>query len=798
MKFSYNWLKELSGTKEKPEKIAEKLTLHSFEVEGIEKLGENLKKVVIGEVLEVKKHPNADRLNVAKVNIGNNELEIVCGAPNLAEGQKVPVAIVGAVLGEGFEIKEAEMRGVKSEGMICAEDELGLGDDHEGIMVLDKDAPIGKNFGEYLGLDDIVLDIDILPNRGHDALSYEGVGSEIKILSGVITTGAKKSKEYKSLGSFCLPKATKKKNKLKISIDTNKCARYIGVKIKNVKLRESSPFIKAGLIASGLNPINNIVDITNYVMLETGQPLHAFDANNVNEIAIRQAKKGEKLELLDDSKIDLNSEDIVITDGKDPIALAGIMGGKHSGINEKTTDIILESASFDAVSVRMSQRDHGLHTDAGYRFERDLDPNVAEHAAVKAIKLLVDECGGEVEFIQDVYPNPVNPWVVNLKLEKVSSLLGIEIKQREIKNILESLGVEVKIKKDVLVTKIPTRRIDLQTQEDLIEEIGRIYGYDKVVTHPLKESVQVPHKNEQRFFERLLKDIAILNGFDEIRGYSFYSKNDAIALGLNDENHTALMNPMNPDQALVRRTLVSGLLRACKKSLSYFDEIHIFDVGKVYTPAKTGLPKENLNFGLAVAGKEQKGEQFFTLKGVVDDLLYRSGVSDCYYDDIFNENDEDVLSLHPSRKAAIKTSSEETIGVIGEISKKAYKHFGIKKVRIAVAEFDVDYLLKHSSKDNLYEPLAKFPEVERDLSIIVEKKTRVADVERVLYLSKKELIKDIDLFDLYVNPKTGERSMAFHIRFSHPDRTLKADEVDKMITKMIKTVETELGVTVKK
>ncbi len=788
MKFSYNWLKELSQTNKSPKEIAEKLTLHSFEVESVEELGKNLNKVVIGEVLEVEKHPNADKLNVTKVSVGGEDLQIVCGAPNVAKGQKVPVALVGAVLGEDFEIKEAELRGVQSQGMICAEDELGLGDNHEGIMILDENAPLGKNFGEYLGLDDTVLDIDVLPNRGHDALSHEGIASEITALE----NSKSKIKETKLTDL-----KNKKSSKIDIAIDTDKCARYIGIKIKGVKIDKSPAFIKSRLVACGIKPINNIVDITNYIMLETGQPLHAFDAKGIDKISVRLAKKGEELTLLDEAKIKLNTEDVLITDGAKPIALAGVMGGKDSGINDSTTDIILEAATFDAISVRLTQKNHNLHTDAGYRFERDIDPNLAEHAAVKAARLILNECEGEIEAINDVYPDPIKNWVVNLEIEKVNKLLGVEIDKKEIKKILESLSIEVKDKKNLMIAKIPTRRIDLQSQEDLIEEIGRIYGYEKISPKSLMEMVQVPEKNKVRYFDRLLKDIAIFNGFDETRGYSFYSKEDALALGLNDENHVALLNPMSSDQALIRRTLANGLLRAAKKSLSYFNEVHIFDLGKVYAPKNKAMPEEKLVFSLAVAEKGNGGEQFYLLKGVIDDLFYRVGLEDCYYDDKFDENQEDSISFHPSRKALIKTASGETIGVIGEITNKAHKYFGIKNSRVALAELDVEKLLEHSSEDDEYEPLPKFPEIERDLSVVVDEDTRVADIERVFYLSGGDLVRDIDMFDLYVDPETMERSMAFHIRFSHPERTLKADEVDVKISEMIKSAQDELGITIK-
>jgi len=817
MKFSYNWLKELSGTKKSAEEVAELFLVHSFEVEGIEDLSRELEKVVVGEVLSVKKHPDADRLNIAEVCVSDNKnsknqkpktknLIIVCGAPNLKVGQKVPVALMGAKLPDGeklFEIKKSEIRGVESSGMICAEDELGLGGDHEGIMVLNDDTKVGQSFAEYMNLSDKILNIDILPNRGHDCLNYRGVAQELNALE-------KKEFEIRNLKFEMNDELSKFKNNgdLKVIVNTPNCSRYIGVRIDNIKIAPSPQWMQSRLKISGMKPINNIVDITNYVMLETGQPLHAFSAqggsalngnvvSSIEKILVKQAGKGEKLRLLDEQELELCENDIVITNGKNPIALAGIMGGKDSGITDATTNIILESASFNASVIRLTKRHYNIESDAGYRFERDIDPNLAEIGMLRALELIEELCEGDIKAVKDVYPKPIKPWTIKLKIAKVEKLLGVKITEKEIINILERLGIECKKEKGELLCSVPTVRIDLQSQEDLIEEIGRIFGYQKISPSSLVESVQVPRKNEQRFLERSLKDMATFSGFDETRGYSFYSKKDALALGLNDENHTTLINPMNDNQVLMRRTLVSGLLRACKKSLSYFDEVHIFDVGKIYTSEKSGLPKENLNFGLAVAEKGQKGEQFFLLKGVVDDLFYRLGITDWYCDDSFKEDEEDIMSFHFSRKALIKTASGETIGTIGEIAKKTHKYFGFKSVRVAIAEIDVDCLLKHSSKDNIFKPLAKFPEVERDLSIIVDEKTRVADVERVLYLAGKDLVKDIDLFDLYINPKTLERSMAFHIRFSHSDRTLKTNEIDEKISEMIKSTEEELGITIK-
>ncbi|MFA6184427.1 MAG: phenylalanine--tRNA ligase subunit beta [Parcubacteria group bacterium] len=793
MLFSYNWLKELSETKRTPEEIGKDLTLHSFEVEKIEKLGQGLEMVVIGKVLEVVKHPNANKLNVAKVNVAkenepDNILQIVCGAPNLAEGQKVPVALVGAVLPSNFEIKEAEIRGIKSSGMICAEDELGIGEYHNGIMVLDENAPVGEKFVEFMNLNDNILEIDVLPNRAHDALSYEGVAREIALLEkrNILNENKKIADEFTV------------DNNLKISIETEKCSRYIGAKIVGIKIIDSPDWIKNRLRASGLVSINNVVDITNYVMLETGQPLHAFDAKGINEIKVKMAKNGEKLAILNGEEIALRENDIVITDGNNPIALAGVMGGLESGIANETTEIILEGANFDAVSIRKTKYSHNIQSDAAYRYERDIDVNLTERAMLKALKLIMEVTGGEIKAISDNYPNEIKSWEIKLELEKIAKLLGVEIPLEEIIDILEKLGIKVSREENILSCLIPTRRIDLKNQEDLIEEIGRVFGYTKILTKPLNEKIQAPHKNEERELERVLKDIMVHSGFDEIKGYSFYSRKDAKTLGLNDENHISLINPMNPDQELIRRTLVSGLLRSAKKSLSYYENIAIFDMGKVYVPSSNSLPEEKLILSALIVEKGNDGEQFFTLKGVVENLLTKIKIFDIKFSGEFDEDKEDVISFHPSRKAIIRNSQGVKLGVIGEITKSAHKYFGIKKMRACVFELDAVAMLKEITREKIYTPLAKFPAVNRDISMVVDKRMVTSKVAEVIVFFGGDLLQDVTLFDTFINPETKERSMAFHLIFAHPERTLTAQEVDDKIEEISAKLEEELKVVIKK
>ncbi|HBI16651.1 MAG: Phenylalanine-tRNA ligase beta subunit [Candidatus Moranbacteria bacterium GW2011_GWF2_34_56] len=798
MRFSYNWLRELSETKKTPEEIKEDLTLHSFEVEKIEKLGKGLEMVVIGEVLSVTKHPDADKLNVAEVNVEPSPqpspkgrggiLQIVCGAPNLKEGQKVPVALVGAVLPGDFKIKEAEIRGIKSSGMICAQDELEIGEDHAGIIVLPEDAPVGEKFAQYMDLNDSILEIDVLPNRAHDALSYEGVAREIALLEErtILNENKKLTEEFKI------------DNQLKIFIETEKCSRYIGAKISGIEISDSPQWLKNRLIASEIKPINNIVDITNYIMLQTGQPLHAFDASGIDEIKIRMAEGGEKLVILNGEEVSLRDSDIVITDGKNPIALAGVMGGLESGVNEKTREIILESANFDAVTIRKTKSSHNIQSDAAYRYERDIDVNFTERAMIEALTLILEITGGKIESISDNYPQEVMPWEIKLELEKIGKLLGVEIEKNKVINILNNLGIIAAEIDGFLSCQIPTRRIDLKNQEDLIEEIGRVFGYTNISTKPLKEKVQVPQKNEERELEKKLKIIMTHSGFNEIKGYSFYSKKDAKALGLNDENHATLLNPMNPDQELIRRTLISGLLRAGKKNLSYYDSINIFDMGKTYIPTDSSLPKEDLLLSALVIEKGEQGEQFFMLKGVLENLFSKIKIFDVEFSAEFDENKEVVVSLHPSRKAIIRNGKGEKLGIIGEITKGVHKYFGIKKMRACVFELSVKSLLAEISRERIYTPLAKFPSVHRDISMVVDKKTLTSQIERAIKNYGGELLKEVSLFDTFLNPETQERSMAFHLTFANSERTLTAQEVDEKITEIMANLEKERGVVMKK
>ena len=802
MKYSYQWLKELSGTTQAPEALADVLTVRAFEVEEVVAQDAGLAQVVVGAVTAVEAHPDADRLRVARVDVGEDApRQIVCGAPNLAQGQKVPVALPGAVLptpdGKGLKIRKGKIRGVVSDGMICAEDELGLGDDHEGIMVLDAAALVGVPLAHFLGREDTMLEIDILPNRAHDALSHEGVAREICAI------------EERSFAPRAVAQDVVQaieaapRDGVTVDVATPHCTRYTATVVDGVDNTVATPaWMRARLTTCGLRPINPIVDITNYVMLETGQPLHAFDAAQLTakgdaavHITVRQARADETLTLLDDTEIALSDADMVIADAAQPLALAGVMGGADSGVTADTTRVVLECAAFDAATIRAMRMRHNLTSDAAFRFERDPDPQLVARARARAVELMREIVGGRVMAAAEVYPAPVTPQTVRVAQTYVTRLLGTEIAPEVCVAILERLGIAVERDGDDLVCTIPTVRRDLTTPEDLIEEIGRLYGYERIVPQPLPAMVVAPPENAHRAFEHRTRDILVDGGFDEVRSYAFYSATDAQMCGLDARAHVALTNPMSAEHTLLRRTMVPALLRAVAKNLTHSADVRIFEVGRVYIPRNGDLPQERRVVALAVASKATDGVQFYAAKGMVDAYVRTLGIAAPIYTDAVAD-DAVAARLHPTRRALVRIG-EETVGFIGEAPQKMARHYGIKNARVVVAQVDLALIENAVTTERIFTPLSKYPTVERDLSLRVGARTRVADVERVLAIAGGALLRDIDLFDLYVNDRTGERSMAFRCTFGAPDRTLTGAEVDEAIAAMIAAVEKDAEITVK-
>ncbi len=782
MKYSYNWLKELSGTKLSPEKMADLLMMHSFELEEILAAETGIERVVVGEIKAIKKHPNADRLQLVKVNIGKQTLDIVCGATNIANGQKVPVALDGAKLLSGIAIKETEIRGVKSKGMLCSEKDMGIGEDHEGIMILPSKAKVGEGLGAYLGLNDVQIQLDVLANRGHDALSHVGMAREICVLE---------SKKMKyNFGTFAKKNSKEAKFGIKIK-DPKLCRRYIGTLIEGIDVAPSPEWIQTRLKICGIRPINNVVDITNYVMLETGQPLHAFDSKKTTgNIVVRRAKKGEVVKLLDEKEYRLKENDLVIADSKKALALAGVMGGFESSISNDTSSIILESANFDPVNVRKTRVEFGLNTESSYRFERDIDPNLAEIAMARAIDL-IKKFGGKntkIASTADIYPKKINPWRIRLKLAYADKLLGEKVPPIKIKTILENLGMSVKSGAKYFDVEIPTIRLDLKTQEDLIEEIGRIYGYENISAKAPCIELQAPIRNEKRILEDKLRDILIGSGFSEMLNYSFYSKDDIEKCGLGIEGHFEVANPMNPDQQYMRRSMIPNLLKNIELNLKNFDKINIFEIGRKYRDEKKSSPTE-ISILAGVIADVKNENSFFNLKGAVEALLENLGCVSKY-----EIHKPKYTAWHAGRVAEIFINGKQ-IGKIGEINPSVCKKYGISS-RVALFGIGIEKLLELVAKEKEYKSISKFPSVKRDISMYVGEKTKYADIESKIYNSGGKLVLGVELFDIF--EKEGEKSMALRIEIGSREKTLTSEEIDGVTKKIIEKLEKDLKVKVRK
>lgn len=795
MKFSYNWLQELTDTKLSPEKLRELITLHAFEVEGLEEVGNNFDGVVVGKILEISKHPNADKLQLTKVDVGDEILDVVCGAKNITKGDMVPVATVGTKLPaspaggpNGLEIREAEIRGEKSRGMLCAKDELGLGEDHGGIFLLEKDARIGTPLAQYLKLKDSILDIDVLPNRAHDCLSYVGMAREIVALE--------KGKFDYDFDGLRMPK--KKSKRIIVTIaDGDLCSRYMAVVMENVKVAESPFWMQTKLLASGIRPINNIVDATNYVMLELGQPLHAFDAGEIGggKIVVRRAKKGEKIIMLDGSEKILSEENLVIADSQKVMAVAGVMGGEHSGIGANTTSVVLESANFKATSIRRTRTKLGLKTDASDRFEKEIDPNLAEKAMIRLVEVIEHIAEGRMEGVVDIYPKAVKPWKIKLDLAYVDSLLGEKIPAKVSAQILTALGLIVSGKGGKVVVEVPTYRIDLKTQEDLIEEIGRTFGYENIKVVPLVGELKAPVINKERFFERVAKDILAGLGLDEVYNYSFYGEKEITRCGLGEIKHLELENPMNPDQQFMRVSLVPGILKNVNDNLRNYKSFSIYESGRTYRPKGGKLPEEKKAIVMAfVLDQDKNSETFFAAKQLVSEFCEKLGMKKIVFSPDGLERGDAAL-WHPSRSAAIMAEGKRKIGNMGEVNPVILAKMKIGK-RVVIVEFLLQDLLDNSAKVKEFSPLRKYPTVIRDISMMAGKGVVVEKIIKTIKDEGQELLVDIELFDIF--QKEEKNSFAFHIELGSREKTLESAEVDALMEKIISSLEKNLAIGIRK
>ncbi|WP_299001839.1 phenylalanine--tRNA ligase subunit beta [uncultured Tenacibaculum sp.] len=803
MKISYNWLKQFLQTDWEAEKTGELLTDLGLEVEGIEKVESikgSLQGVVVGEVKTCIKHPNADKLKVTTVDLGNGSpVQIVCGAPNVDAGQKVPVATVGTMLydekGEGFKIKKGKIRGEESHGMICAEDELGLGKSHDGIMILDESLAPGTPCSDVFNIEtDYVFEIGLTPNRS-DAMSHYGVARDLR--AGLIQQGTNIELISPSVSDFHVDERT-----LKIDIeveDKELVPRYCGITITDVEVKESPEWIQNRLKAIGLAPKNNIVDITNYVLHELGQPLHAFDASKIRggKVVVKTLEEGTKFTTLDDVERELSSEDIMICDADSkPLCIGGVFGGANSGVTESTHTIFLESAYFNPVSVRKTAKRHGLNTDASFRFERGIDINTTKYALKRAALLIEEYAGGKMSSdILDFYPVKVEDFEVFLSFENAYKLIGQEIPKETIKKILASLDIKINsVTEAGLGLVVPSYRTDVQREADIIEEILRVYGYNNVeFSHKLNTSISFDSDINVKV-ENIVADQLSSLGFNETMANSL-TKADYLELSenLNPEHSVEMLNPLSNDLKVMRQSLLfSGLESVAYNINRKQNSLKFYEFGKTYHKYESGY-QEDKHLTLFVTGNRtqdswkvaSQASDFFYLKGIVTALLSRLGIDNLKTTPIKSDVFSEGITLSLGKMKLVE---------LGVVKRAILKEFSIKQ-EVLFADFNWQTILGLvGNKKIKVADLPKFPAVKRDLALLLDNKVEFKEIYNLAFQSERKLLKEVDLFDVYEGDKLPEGKKSYAVSFVLQDenKTLEDKQIDKIMQKLQQTFEKNL------
>jgi len=804
MKISYNWLKQFVNINWTPEETGELLTDLGLEVEGIhpfQSVKGGLEGIVVGEVLTCEQHPNADRLKVTTVNIGSGApLQIVCGAPNVAAGQKVPVATIGTTLytaeGEAWTIKKGKIRGEESHGMICAEDELGLGASHDGILVLDNELTVGTLVAELYEVEnDQVFEIGLTPNRA-DAMSHFGTARDLK--AGLIQKDLNVELITPSVSAFRIDNRT-----LKIDVDViNKelAPRYCGVTISGIKVETSPNWLQNRLKAIGLTPKNNIVDVTNYVLHELGQPLHAFDANKIEgkKVIVKTLPKGTKFKTLDGLERELHEEDLMICDAVKPMCIAGVFGGENSGVTEQTTSIFLESAYFNPVSIRKSAKRHMLNTDASFRFERGIDPNITEYALKRAALLIQEVAGGQVTSdIVDLYPKKIEDFQVRLSFENAQKLIGEEIPRDIIKRILMSLDIKINnVTETGLGLTVPAYRNDVIREADIIEEILRVYGYNNInTTEKLNASISNTSRFEDFKLQNVVGNQLASQGFFEILSNSLTTPSYVnLSEGLKEEHNVTMLNPLSNDLSVMRQSLLFSGLEAVSRNINRRrSDLKLFEFGKTYH-SYGDKRIENKHLALLVTGDKEterwntsvQPSNFFYLKGVITAVLERLGLNRIKVSPVESDIFSEGISLSIGKKTLVD---------FGVVNKRIVKHFDISQ-DVLYADFNWDNVIdmaKHNSVT--FKELPKYPEVRRDFALLLDNNITFEAIDTIASQTEKRLLKDVDLFDVYQgkNLPNGKKSYAVSFKFQDEHSTLTDKQIDKIMNKLQSNFETQLG-----
>ncbi len=787
MKVSKHWIEQWTQPGWTADEMSEALSLAGLEVDEVAPAAPPFSGVVVGQVLSVEKHPDADKLNVTTVDVGGDEpLQIVCGAKNVRAGMKAPCATVGAVLPGGFKIKKAKLRGVPSFGMLCSASELGLAESSEGLMELPSDAPVGEDLRVYLDLDDPILDVDLTPNRA-DCLSHEGMAREVAALA-----GSKYAEPY----TLVAPEATFETT-MGVQVDAPEaCPRYVGVEVRGFNRSVQTPlWMQEALRRCGIRPISLVVDITNYVMLELGQPMHAFDADKLQGgITVRFAREGERLVTLDGQTRALKPNTLVIADASGPIALAGIMGGEETAVSEETTRIFFEAAHFKPTVIAGRARQYGLHTDSSHRFERGVDPELPPKALWRAVDLLLSLAGGEVSQrvaaeAPDCLPKPAT---ITLHQEKIEKVLGMVFTGQMVEDLLGRLHFKVEpVSVGEWVVTAPSWRFDIAIEEDLIEELARLYGYNRLPESAVHAPMQLGNLPETELDEQVLREALIQRGYHEVITYSFIDAQSAEAFSLNQQT-VALANPLSEELAVMRPSLLPGLL----KTLAYNQKrqqarVRIFEIGRVFEKTEAGY-RQQLKIGGAIYGSRAplhwdtpvESVDFFDLKGDVEALLAASGVSVSF-------EPAAHPALHPGQSAWIRQDGN-IIGWLGQLHPAHYK-----AMKLAQPVFVFELALAPLLATNLpaAQPISRFPEVSRDLAFVVDQAVPAAAIERAIASVDSPLLVQAQLFDLYVgeNLPADKKSLAVKLRFSSLAQTLSDEQVDAVVNQVVDAVRRTTG-----
>jgi phenylalanyl-tRNA synthetase beta chain len=799
MKISYNWLKQFLDTNATPEEFSVILTAIGLEVESLEKVQAipgGLEGLVIGYVKERVQHPNADRLSVTKVDVGSGEdLQVVCGAPNVAAGQKVVVATVGCTVhpneGEPFKINKSKIRGEVSEGMICAEDEIGLGKSHDGIMVLPEDAVIGTLAKEYFNLnDDFVFEIGLTPNRA-DAASHLGVARDIAAYLKIEINKA-------SVEAF---KIANNDSPITVKVEDELAApRYSALTISGVKVKESPEWLKEKLAVIGIRSINNIVDVTNYVLHDLGQPLHAFDADEIagNTVIVKKAVEGTSFTTLDGVERKLSADDLMIFNAQEPMTIAGVFGGLKSGVKETTKNIFLESAYFNAVSVRKTSKRFGLKTDSSFRFERGTDPEMTVYALKRAALLIQEVAGGSISSeVFDHYPNPVADFKVALSFEHVDNLIGQKIAKDEVRSIIKSLGITILSEAEgKLQLSVPTYKVDVTRDVDVIEEILRIYGYDNIdIPQKVNASLNFVSKPDKDTVQHAIADVLTANGYFEILANSLTKS----SYSSNLDEAVKILNPLSSDLDVMRQSLVySGLEAIAYNSNRRNPDLKLYEFGRTYHLVDDQY-KEHSALSIFLSGKiaeenwnGQAGQaDFYQIKAAVDSILQKLNITGLVSEEL--ESEEFAYGIQYKR-------GQKTLVKFGALAKGTVKKADVDKaVFAAIFDWDLVFTLIRNNKI-YFKEVPKFPSVRRDLSMLIDQSVKFEQLKRIAVKTEKSLLKEVNVFDVYQGDKLpeGKKSYALSFILQDEEKTLNDKQIDAIMQKLILNFEKELGAEIRK